>query len=132
MSRETSCSCRTALVRLKIVPLDKYKDREVFSTQELELRVGDRLRFTRNHREWGQINGQLLTIDAFNSDGTISINTRGKIETLTLTSWCMWIMPIVGRSMRLRDGQPKKRSGHRVAIQGKSRPMWRFLGLRRN
>lgn len=65
-------------------PLDKYKDREVFSTQELELRVGDRLRFTRNHREWGQINGQMLTIDAFNPDGTISINTRGKIETLTL------------------------------------------------
>ncbi|QUY40412.1 relaxase domain-containing protein (plasmid) [Acaryochloris marina S15] len=62
--------------------LDKYKDREVFSTQELELRVGDRLRFTRNHREWGQINGQLLTIDSFNQDGTISINTRGKFETL--------------------------------------------------
>ena len=68
---------------IKDCPLDKYKDRDVFSTQELELRVGDRLRFTRNHREWGQINGQLLTIDAFNLDGTISINTRGKIETLT-------------------------------------------------
>ena len=68
---------------IKDCPLDKYKDREVFSTQELELRVGDRLRFTRNHRDWGQINGQLLTIDAFNPDGTISINTRGKMETLT-------------------------------------------------
>lgn len=67
----------------KDCPFDKYKDREVFSTQELELRVGDRLRFTRNHREWGQINGQLLTIDSFNSNGTISINTRGKVETLT-------------------------------------------------
>lgn len=69
---------------IKDCPLNQYKDREVFSTQDLELRVGDRLRFTRNHREWGQINGQLLTIDAFNPDGTISINTRGKIETLTL------------------------------------------------
>lgn len=68
---------------IKDCSLDKYKDREVFSTQELELRVGDRLRFTRNHREWGQINGQLLTIDSFSPDGTISINTRGKVETLT-------------------------------------------------
>ncbi|UJB73449.1 AAA family ATPase (plasmid) [Acaryochloris sp. 'Moss Beach'] len=68
---------------IKDCPFDKYKDREVFSTQEMELRVGDRLRFTRNHREWGQINGQLLTIDSFNSNGTISINTRGKVETLT-------------------------------------------------
>lgn len=68
---------------VKDCPIDKYRDREVFSAQELELRVGDRLRFTRNHREWGQINGQLFTIDSFNPDGTISINTKGKIEKLT-------------------------------------------------
>ncbi|PZD70399.1 Multifunctional conjugation protein TraI [Acaryochloris thomasi RCC1774] len=68
---------------VKDCPIDKYKDREVFSAQEIELRVGDRLRFTRNHREWGQINGQLFTIDSFNPDGTISINTKGKIERLT-------------------------------------------------
>ena len=66
------------------LPLERYQQREVFACQELELRVGDRLRFTRNHREWQQINGQLFTIDGFNADGTISINTRGKTVTVSV------------------------------------------------
>ena len=58
--------------------LHQYREREVFRCHELELRQGDRLRFTRNQRDWQQINGQMFTVQDFNSDGTVQINSRGK------------------------------------------------------
>jgi conjugative relaxase-like TrwC/TraI family protein len=65
------------------MPLHQYKEREVFDCQPLELRVGDRLRFTRNHRERNQTNGQPYTIEAFNPDHTIEIRTKGQRYTVT-------------------------------------------------
>jgi conjugative relaxase-like TrwC/TraI family protein len=65
------------------MPLHQYKDREVFDCQPLELRVGDRLRFTRNHRERNQTNGQPYTIEALNPDHTIEIRTKGQRYTVT-------------------------------------------------
>jgi conjugative relaxase-like TrwC/TraI family protein len=65
------------------MPLHQYKEREVFDCQPLELRVGDRLRFTRNHRERNQTNGQPYTIEALNPDRTIEIRTKGQRYTVT-------------------------------------------------
>ena len=65
------------------LPLAQYKEREVFDCQQLELRVGDRLRFTRNHRERHQTNGQPYTIEAFNENGSIEIRTKGQRYTLS-------------------------------------------------
>jgi conjugative relaxase-like TrwC/TraI family protein len=65
------------------MPLHQYKEREVFDCQPLELRVGDRLRFTRNHRERNQTNGQPYTIEALNPDNTIEIRTKGQRYTVT-------------------------------------------------
>jgi conjugative relaxase-like TrwC/TraI family protein len=65
------------------MPLHQYKEREVFDCQPLELRVGDRLRFTRNHRERNQTNGQPYTIEALNPDHTIEIRTKGQRYTVT-------------------------------------------------
>ncbi len=65
------------------LPLHRYPDRAVFECQPLELRVGDRLRFTRNHRAWNQTNGQPYTIEALNPDQTIEIRTKGQRYTVT-------------------------------------------------
>jgi conjugative relaxase-like TrwC/TraI family protein len=65
------------------LPLNRYKERDVFNCQPLELRVGDRLRFTRNHREHHQTNGQPYTIEALNENGSIEIRTKGQHYTLT-------------------------------------------------
>jgi conjugative relaxase-like TrwC/TraI family protein len=65
------------------MPLHQYKEREVFDCQPLELRVGDRLRFTRNHRERNQTNGQPYTIEELNPDHTIEIRTKGQRYTVT-------------------------------------------------
>jgi conjugative relaxase-like TrwC/TraI family protein len=67
----------------KELMLNRHKEREVFQCQTLELREGDRLRFTRNHRQWQQTNGQPYTIEALNPDGTIAICTKGQRYTVT-------------------------------------------------
>ncbi|NJN23206.1 MAG: AAA family ATPase [Acaryochloridaceae cyanobacterium RL_2_7] len=66
------------------LPIHQYREREVFRCQELELRRGDRLRFTRNQRDWNQINGQMFTVEGFNPDGTVQINSRGKSYAVPL------------------------------------------------
>lgn len=65
------------------LPLHRFRERDVFECQSLELREGDRLRFTRNHREWGQTNGQPFTIERLNPDHTIQIRTKGQRYTVT-------------------------------------------------
>jgi conjugative relaxase-like TrwC/TraI family protein len=69
--------------QLKELPLHKYKEREVFGCQTLEIREGDRLRFTRNHRDHNQTNGQSFTIESLNPDSTITVRTKGQRYTLT-------------------------------------------------
>ncbi|NJN23901.1 MAG: hypothetical protein HC810_05265 [Acaryochloridaceae cyanobacterium RL_2_7] len=66
------------------LPIHQYKEREVFRCNELELREGDRLRFTRNQRDWKQINGQMFTVEGLNENGAIQINSRGKSYELSL------------------------------------------------
>ena len=66
------------------LPIHQYRKREVFRCNELELREGDRLRFTRNQRDWNQINGQMFTVERLNENGTIQINSRGKSYELPL------------------------------------------------
>jgi conjugative relaxase-like TrwC/TraI family protein len=69
--------------QLKEMSLTQYKEREVYQYQSLEIRTGDRLRFTRNQRTRNQTNGQPYTIEALNPDNTIEIRTKGKRYTVT-------------------------------------------------
>jgi conjugative relaxase-like TrwC/TraI family protein len=69
--------------QLKEMPLSEYKEREVYQSQSLEIRTGDRLRFTRNQRTHNQTNGQPYTIEALNPDNTIEIRTKGQRYTVT-------------------------------------------------
>jgi conjugative relaxase-like TrwC/TraI family protein len=69
--------------QFKEILLSEYKEREVYQCQSLEIRAGDRLRFTRNQRFRNQINGQPYTIEALNPDNTIEIRTKGQRYTVT-------------------------------------------------
>ncbi len=66
--------------------LNKYKQREVYQLQELEIRSGERMRFTKNIRtaDYKQLNGQRFTVENISSDGQIAINSNGKTRNIDL------------------------------------------------
>jgi conjugative relaxase-like TrwC/TraI family protein len=65
--------------------LDKYKQREVYQVQELELRPGEQMRFTKNIRTPSrqQLNGQRFTVTGFAPDGQITILSNGQIQDVS-------------------------------------------------
>ncbi|NJK50086.1 relaxase domain-containing protein, partial [Candidatus Gracilibacteria bacterium] len=65
--------------------LDKYKQREVYQVQELELRPGEQMRFTKNIRTPSrqQLNGQRFTITGFAPDGQITILSNGQTQDVS-------------------------------------------------
>ncbi|GFE71721.1 MobF family relaxase [Chroococcus sp. FPU101] len=65
--------------------LNKYKQREVYQVQLLEIRRGEQMRFTKNIRtkEHQQLNGQRFTVEGITEDGQITIQTKGKTLTLS-------------------------------------------------
>jgi conjugative relaxase-like TrwC/TraI family protein len=81
--REQSLMLKDRAGQLKELPLSQYKEREVYQCHRLEIREGDRLRFTRNQRTRNQTNGQPYTIEALNPDNTIEIRTKGQRYTVT-------------------------------------------------
>lgn len=66
--------------------LNKYKQRELYQLQELEIRAGERMRFTKNihSQDYKQLNGQRFTIEGITTDGRITINTNGKTQNIDL------------------------------------------------
>jgi len=68
--------------------LYRYKDREVFAQECLELRAGEEMRFTAGLRDHNgrqvQVNGQKFRVEAIDPQTqTIEISTKGKRLTLT-------------------------------------------------
>ncbi|MEA5536867.1 MobF family relaxase [Crocosphaera sp. XPORK-15E] len=68
------------------LPLNQYKQREVYQVHPIEIRPGEQMRFTKNIRnqEQNQLNGQRFTIEGVTEDGQVVIQTKGKTQTLTL------------------------------------------------
>ncbi len=66
------------------LPLNKYKQREVYQVHPVEIRPGEQMRFTKNIRnqEQNQLNGQRFTIEGVTEDGQVVIQTKGKTQTL--------------------------------------------------
>ncbi|RYY25389.1 MAG: conjugative relaxase [Sphingomonadales bacterium] len=59
---------------------------QVFEAQRLELRAGDSIRFTRNDREAGRVNGarvEVTAVDAATKTATVR-SARGQVQTLRL------------------------------------------------
>ena len=66
--------------------LNKYKQRELYQLQELEIRAGERMRFTKNIRsnDYKQLNGQRFTVEGITTDSQITINSNGKTQNIDL------------------------------------------------
>ncbi len=66
--------------------LNKYKQREVYQVQQLEIRSGERMRFTKNIRkeDYKQLNGQRFTVEGITEDGQITINSNGKTQNVSI------------------------------------------------
>jgi len=66
--------------------LDKYKQREVYQLQQLEIRPGERMRFTKNIRssDYKQLNGQRFTVQGITDDGHIEITSLGKTQNISV------------------------------------------------
>ena len=65
--------------------LDRYKQREVYQPQQLEIRPGERMRFTKNIRNsnYKQLNGQRFTVLGITNDGQIEITSKGKNQKIS-------------------------------------------------
>ena len=66
--------------------LNKYKQREVYQVQQLEIRPGERMRFTKNIRkeDYKQLNGQRFTVEGITEDGQITISSNGKTQNISI------------------------------------------------
>lgn len=66
--------------------LDKYKQREVYQLQQLEIRPGERMRFTKNIRNlsYKQLNGQRFTVLGITDDGHIEIDSKSKTQNISV------------------------------------------------
>ncbi len=66
--------------------LNKYKQREVYQVQQLEIRSGERMRFTKNIRKenYKQLNGQRFTVEGITEDGQITINSNDKTQNVSI------------------------------------------------
>ena len=62
----------------------KYKDKEVFSAQEIELAVGDSLRWTATDKNQGRINGKQFTVAAFEGTVMTVTNHQGRTQEVSL------------------------------------------------
>jgi conjugative relaxase-like TrwC/TraI family protein len=73
---------RDSLGNQQNLELNLYKDRTVFQSQDLELRPGEQMKFTRNHyhNQQKQINGQQFSVLGFDKNGQITIQTKGKTQ----------------------------------------------------
>jgi conjugative relaxase-like TrwC/TraI family protein len=68
------------------LPLDKYKQREVYQLIELEICPGERMRFTKNIRnsDYKQLNGQRFTVSGITDDGQIEITSLSKTQKISV------------------------------------------------
>jgi ATP-dependent exoDNAse (exonuclease V) alpha subunit len=67
------------------LPLNKYKQREIYTVQNQEIRPGERMRFTKNIRnsDHKQLNGQRFTVSSVTPDGQIEITSKGKTQKIS-------------------------------------------------
>ncbi|MFM2314483.1 MAG: hypothetical protein RLZZ04_3759 [Cyanobacteriota bacterium] len=68
------------------LPLNKYKQREIYTVQNQEIRTGERMRFTKNIRnsDHKQLNGERFTVSGITPDGQIEITSKGKTQKITV------------------------------------------------
>lgn len=83
-TNKATLTLRDSLGNQLSLELNLYKDRTVFQAQDLELRPGEQMKFTRNHyhNQQKQINEQQFTVLGLEENGQITIQTKGKTQTV--------------------------------------------------
>jgi conjugative relaxase-like TrwC/TraI family protein len=83
-SKTKTLTLRDNLGNQQGLEINSYKDRTVFQAETRELRLGEQMKFTRNHyqNQSKQINGQQFTVLGFDNNGQIEIQTKGKTQTV--------------------------------------------------
>ena len=73
---------RDSLGNKQSLELNSYKNRAVFQSETRELRLGEKMKFTRNRyqSQQKQINGQQFKVLGFDQRGQIEIKTKGKTQ----------------------------------------------------
>lgn len=62
----------------------QYKDKEVFHAQEIEIAVGDSLRWTATDKEQGRINGKQIAVSAIEGTTMTVVDSKGSSQEVSL------------------------------------------------
>ena len=62
----------------------KYKDKQVFFAQEIDIAVGDRLRWTATDKKQGRVNGKYFTVSAFGGTAMVVTDDKGVNQEVSL------------------------------------------------
>ncbi len=87
----------------------KFREKQVFTSHEIEFAVGDKLRWTAGaDKNLGQINGKQVTVTGFNSMSMIVTDNHGKTQEVSLLKPLALDHNLVSTSYRAQ-GKSKKR-----------------------
>ncbi len=87
----------------------KFKDKQVFSSQEIEIAVGDNLRWSAGaDKNKGQINGKHITVASFNDTSMTVVDDLGATQSVSLLQPLPVNYNLVSTSYRAQ-GKSKKR-----------------------
>jgi len=86
----------------------KYKDKQVFYSQEMEIAVGDRLRWTATDKGQGRINGKHFTVTALEGITMSAVNHKGKTVDVSLLQPLSVDYNLVSTSYRAQSKTQKR------------------------
>ena len=86
----------------------KYKDKEVFSAQKIELAVGDSLRWTATDKKQSRINGKQFTVAAFEGTAMTVTNHQGRTQEVSLLQPLALDYSLVSTSYRAQGKTAKR------------------------
>jgi len=86
----------------------KYKDKQVFYAQEMEIAVGDRLRWTSTDKGQRRINGKQFTVTAIEGTTMSAVNHKGKAVDISLLQPLSVDYNLVSTSYRAQSKTQKR------------------------
>lgn len=86
----------------------QYKDKEVFHAQEIQIGVGDNLRWTATDKEQGRINGKHFTVSALEGTTMTILDSKGQTQDVSLLQPLAVDYNLVSTSYRAQSKTQKR------------------------
>lgn len=86
----------------------QYKDKEVFHAQQIEIAVGDTLRWTASDKEQGRINGKHLTVSSIEGTTMSVLDSKGRSQDVSLLQPLAVDYSLVSTSYRAQSKSQKR------------------------